>query len=267
MKIQRLFTRVQFDERLFSGFDDFYRAQRDKIQINNINDAINGKCDKDIEKRARNLYKDWAYAKNNYTEDAFVQTSLDAVHNKETFALGIYVKSDKKQNSAEECQTNYIEDKFKGLVDVFGLPKSGTSSLFISSSGSIGKTKGTTKSLDIKLSYSYSGKTLEIYGTLKHIDNYGGAQDNQFNDLIATNKDFIKNTDPNIYTLTIYSGTYFKPKKVSALKVYENSQNKVSQIDDLENVLKDIIISWLQINFPDTSLDEQNRVKAYVKKS
>jgi hypothetical protein len=67
--------------------------------------------------------------------------------------------------------------------------------------------------------------------------------------------------------LTIYSGTYFKPKKVDALKAYENNQNKVSQIDDLENVLKDIIISWLQINFPDTSLDEQNRVKAYVKKS
>lgn len=259
MKLLR--NRLYFSERLFSGFDDFYRAQRDRIQISNLNDAVSGKYDKDIEKRAKNLYKDWAYARNNYTEDAFIQTSLDAVHNKEMFALGIYVKNDKKQNSAEECQTNYLKDRFSPLVDVKGLPKSGSGALFIKD-GKIGKTKGTTKSLDIHISYTYSGKTLDIYGTLKHIDNNGGAQDNQFKDLILTNQELVKNSNPDIYTITIVSGTYFRKDKIKTLQSYENDLNKFSLVDDVETVLKSIIISWLSSNFPD-SISEQDRVNNF----
>ena len=251
---------LRFNQKLFSEFDDYYRASRDKIQINNVNDAIQGKQDIQISKKAEKLYDDWAYARNNYTRDAFVQAVLTAIHNKETFALGMFVKNDKKQNSAEECQLEFIKSKFSTLLTkIEGLPKSGKGSLFFKS-GAVSSTKGTTKSLDIHMSYTYSGKTLEIYGTLKHIDNIGGAQDNQFKDLVLTNQEFIKNKTPDLYTITIFSGSYFKNPKISELKTYETDTNRVAQIDSLKDCLVSIVVSWLSTNFPD-SKDEQERIK------
>lgn len=254
---------LRFRQKLFSGFNDYYRASRDKIQMSNVDDAVQGKQDAQISQKAEKLYDDWAYARNNFTKDAFVQLVLDSIHNKETFALSMFVKNDKKQNSAEECQVEYIKSKFSGLLKVIkGLPKSGKGALFFKS-GSVSSTKGTTKSLDIHMSYVYSGKTLDIYGTLKHIDNKGGAQDNQFKDLILTNQEFSKNKTPNLYTITIFSGSHFKTGKVAELKKFETDTNKVTQIDDLRDCLIDIIVSWLSTNFPD-SMDEQEKVKKYT---
>ena len=59
---------LRFNQKLFSGFDDYYRKNRNQIQENNYNDLINGSQDDNVKKRAKNLYKD-----NNICTDNFQQ--------------------------------------------------------------------------------------------------------------------------------------------------------------------------------------------------
>ena len=49
---------LRFNQKLFSGFDDYYRKNRNQIQENNYNDLVNGSQDDNVKKRAKNLYKD-----------------------------------------------------------------------------------------------------------------------------------------------------------------------------------------------------------------
>lgn len=256
---------LRYNQRLFSGFDDYYRKNRNRIQENNYNDLINGSQDNNVKTRAKNLYKDNYNLQKKFTEDAFIEAALNGVHNQETFAVLIFAKSDKKQDSAEECQAEYIRSNYKNLLkEIKILPKSGNRSLYVGN-GKISPTKGAnnTKTLDLEMTYEFGGKSLKFYGTLKHIDNQGGAQKNQFTDLLLTNQEFYKNSDPNIITLTIVSGTYFKPIRMKELGTYSSKTNYAVKIDDLKDILKNCILNWLSNEFPDETT-EYERVKNYA---
>lgn len=256
---------LRYNQKLFSGFDDYYRKNRNQIQENNYNNVVNGSQDDNVRTRAKNLYKDNYNLQKKFTEDAFIEAALNGVHNQETFAVLIFAKSDKKQESAEECQAEYIRSNYKNLLkEIKILPKSGKGSLYVSG-GKISPTKGKTitKTLDIEMTYEFAGRILKFYGTLKHTDSSGGAQKNQFNDLILTNQEFSKVSDPNIITLTIVSGTYFKPIKMKELSAYSSKTNYSVKIDDLKDVLKKCILEWLKREFPDEKT-EYERVKNYA---
>lgn len=260
MIIRRVLKQKSFSSA--TNFNDFYRECRSQFQEKNYNDLVSGSQDDNIKKRAKNLYKDNTTLQKKFTEDGFIQAALDGVHNKETFAVLMFVKSDKKQNSAEECQYKFIKDKYdKILKEIKLLPKTGNGSMFIGG-GKISSTKGnsTAKSIDIELVYEFKGKSLKYYGTLKHIDNQGGAQDNQFNDLLLTNGEFSKVSDPDIITLTLVSGTYFKTNKMNELSNYSSGANFPIKIDDLGKVLTTTILNWLSVNFPDETI-EPKRIK------
>lgn len=256
---------LRFNQKLFSGFDDYYRKNRNQIQENNYNDLVNGSQDNNVKKRAKNLYKDNYNLQKKFTEDAFIEAALNGIHNQETFAVLIFAKSDKKQDSAEECQAEFIRSNYKNLLkEIKILPKSGKGSLYVSN-GKISSSKGSTitKTLDLEMTYEFNGKTLKFYGTLKHIDNQGGAQKNQFTDLLLTNQEFSKISDPNIITLTIVSGTYFKPLKMKELNSFSSKTNYSVNIDSLGNILKKCILEWLKREFPDDKT-EYERVKNYA---
>ena len=260
-----IIKRILQQQKTFSSttnFDDYYRESRNQFQEKNYNDLVSGSQDDNIKKKAKNLYKDNSTLQKKFTESGFIQAALDGVHNKETFAVLMFVKSDKKQNSAEECQFKFIKDKYDTLLkEIKLLPKSGSDSLFITG-GKISNTKSgsSAKSIDIEMTYEFNKKKLKYYGTLKHIDNHGGAQDNQFNDLLLTNIEFSKISDPDITTLTIVSGTYFKTNRMNELNKYSSSTNFQVKIDDLGKVLQSTILNWLSSNFPDEVI-EYKRIK------
>ena len=250
-------------QRLYSEFENYYRNNRNQIQEKNYNNIVAGNEDENIRKKAKSLYKDNSTLQKKFTEEGFIQAALDGVHNKETFAVLMFIKNDKKQNSAEECQTNFIKDKYSKLLkEIKLLPKSGKGTLFING-GKITGSGNSTKSIDLEMTYEFGGKTLKFYGTMKHIDGYGGAQDNQFTDLLLTNQEFVKLSDPNIITLTLVSGTYFKPVKMKELTKYNTPTNYTIHIDDLGNIVKKCILEWLQREFPDEKT-EYERVKNYA---
>lgn len=90
--------------------------------------------------------------------------------------------------------------------------------------------------------YNYKSYELLGYGTLKYTKGlFGGLQEEQFNDVKFTLKNFIKNTDKNIFTFALLDGTYFN-NKIKELNSFDNIKNKICSSDEIINEIKQYCI-------------------------
>jgi hypothetical protein len=141
----------------------------------------------------------------------------------------------KRQNICEIMQIDYM--KYLG----FNIKKS---TIRIDKSK---KSKYPIKSIDVEID--------DKYGMLKHIDENGGAQDNQYNDLI----NFCNYADDEkILYYVVISGAYFTPKK---LLNFQNRElcilvNLNKSIEDILSEHKLLILNDINVKY----------IESYIKK-
>ena len=179
------------------------------------------------------------------------------------------MKSDLKQNISESSQLSYLK-KYSGIIlnnnyssidNIEKLPTSGSRAIYIKN-GYISNTKSSiSKSVDLKITYNFRNKHCIFYAAMKYISSNGGHQDNQFNDIILINQQFIKIKNPDIFTLSILDGEYFsknnKKKLTDLNNKFKTDRNVCLTSEEVGNYLISCIIKWLDETFrADSKKDE-----------
>lgn len=233
-------------------------------QLNNIRDIQKGIKDKEIMKKAKNEYlrNQVVYKTNFPTEKDFVDYVLLEVKKLKPdnpFVLSRFMEDVYKQNIAELQQIEFIKNYFGNIFinnynsnindAIIKLPTGGKKSLFPKDGNITNIRTKDTKSIDLFMVYTFNNDKINIYASLKHTEGVGGEQDNQFNDLKTTGKEFKKINNPNILTLCIVSGSYYERnnyKKVNELQsISDSSSNFNVYISDVGHVLIKYIVNWL----------------------
>lgn len=164
------------------------------------------------------------------TENEFINSAelLEQIKSNKVVAA-FFAKDPKKQNFYEKVALDYLKDMFS----IIKLPASGSKAIFISK-GTISNNKNLgSKSIDFLIEYNNN----KYYISHKYINEAGGAQDHQFNDLL----DFIDNSNyaTNNYYLAIGDGGYFIKNKIDTINKYIKSDRVFfCNINEVENVIK-----------------------------
>ena len=143
-------------------------------------------------------------------------------------AASFFIKDPGRQNISE----NYFSDvisKFENVENFVNHPSS--VKLFLVEGRIVKERVNEVKSID----FTWKSYGKNVYATQKYTKASGGAQDNQFNDVI----NFLKNTKGNSSDLffAIVDGDYYTKQKIKILKEYERENVKVCSGFDVEEVL------------------------------
>lgn len=213
---------------LIESFNNFCNPRLKQITLLNYDKLI------------KNLYSDSIKIKiKNYIEkfylDESVSSIIDKINNDKLFAM-FFIKDPKKQNFYECMQIEYI----KNILGCYDVKKLTNILYFDYDSITNFKTNTSTKSID------FISNRYELLFTAKHIQENGGAQDNQFRDLIIFINTYsnIKNwlNYKNYKLIIVISGNYFNTKIVSnILENINNSNILILNLNDI-NSINDFII-------------------------
>lgn len=168
------------------------------------------------------------------------QISIDVVIDRmktDSLLRSLFRKEPRKQNILEVCQMKWIKANL--YPDVVKLPQYTGGTYFCDGKKvkCVQETRppNATKTMDLHV------PSENIYMFLKYTDGSGGAQDNQFKDVVQTLKEIGKYYDANptsIDTFVIYAdGTYYTDKKLQYLKdmIPMNLTDKI-KVDQVSNI-------------------------------
>lgn len=242
-------------------FEEYYRKKKESAQLKN-KEALSK--DPLIDKKAASYYNRISWISVKYPLlDSYIKYCKDQLAADDTNTAILYVKDDMRQSTnTEGAQIEYMKTYFSKILNnsyasgdqIQKLSNSGKGALYISK-GNITSIRpsGTVKSIDFKIQYNFREKCCMFYGTLKFTENSGGHQDNQFNDVQETNREFVKIEDPNIYTLSVLDGKYYtsgNEKKINQInRYYQTERNKAMKCDKVGEYLIESIIKWIKYTF------------------
>lgn len=158
-----------------------------------------------------------------------------------------FMKDPKKQNIYEKCQMEYLSNKYKDI-------KKSSNICFYNGNIIYETLPISTKSID------FISEQYKIYFAAKHIDGYGGHQDNQYRDLFNFIIEYkkIKNIEYKLFI--IISGTYFI-KKIIDMKIHENENISIIDLNKIDENKK--TLGQFYTNNYDKILDGVNLIKLY----
>lgn len=217
--------------------NNIYEKQSLKMRIENLKDVI-----KNPKKYQEKLIK---YSKKHNLEYEFLQQEL--LEN--IYLMNEMAKEPSKQNFHELVARDYILENYKEFLNFEILPKkskNGIESIYLTN-GQIVKesdlsTRNHTKSIDFK--WEYKGFT--IYATHKYTKDSGGAQDNQYKDVISFLEHAKQNINNKILFVAICDGKYYVGKRSDELrKSILNTKCIVTTIYTLKKDL-DILINFFK---------------------
>lgn len=142
-----------------------------------------------------------------------------------------FIKEPGRQNISENIVAEQIS-KIKDINNFINL--SSSVNLFVIDGKITNIRIDGIKSIDF--TWNYKGK--KVFAAQKYTNEFGGAQDNQYNDVINFLKNCQKNE--NHIFIAIVDGKYYNKTKMNNLKKYEKDNVKVCSINDLEEVLHQI---------------------------
>ena len=159
--------------------------------------------------------------------------------------ISLFSKDPSKQNFYEKTAAEFISN-INEVHNFKNLPGSGKNTIFIVDD-EIGpskikkQTEFEIKSIDF--SWEFATNNIACYAFHKYIKENGGAQDNQFNDVLSCIKAAKSKTkNSNHKVLFICDGEYFIDKKMNILKKeIENNNHVVLRIEEVENYLNNLI--------------------------
>ena len=201
---------------------DFEEIKKDQRKINRT-------------KLRQSLDEDWVIEKiNKYIERHRLNYSIEDVKKEiltSDLVASIFIKEPNKQNFTEKIISDAI--KKNDLVENFMTSKDGE--IFLENGKITKERKVGNKSIDF--SWKTNGKN--VYASQKYINESGGGQDNQFNDV----KNFLmnaQNSNKDEFFIAIVDGKYFNQSKMNYLKSFEDDNIFVCSIYSLQEVLKKI---------------------------
>ena len=201
---------------------DFEEIKKDQRKINRT-------------KLRQSLNEDWVIEKiNKYIERHRLNYSIEDVKKEiltSDLVASIFIKEPNKQNFTEKIISDAI--KKNDLVENFMTSKDGE--IFLENGKITKERKVGNKSIDF--SWKTNGKN--VFASQKYINESGGGQDNQFNDV----KNFLmnaQNSNKDEFFIAIVDGKYFNQSKMNYLKSFEDDNIFVCSIHSLQEVLKKI---------------------------
>lgn len=211
--------------------NNIYEEEAKKRIKNNMKDAL-----KNTKEYQKKLEK---YAEKFELEIEFLQQIVL----EDIFLINQILKSPTKQNYQENTAKKYILQNYPEFKDFKILPKNSTKSLYIANGLIIDKnnlsTNNHTKSIDFQWKYL----KFNIYATHKYTKESGGAQDNQYKDIISFLEHAKQHTKGENLFVAICDGEYYlKNNRLNDLKTKVlNTNCVVCTIETLKKELDDLI--------------------------
>ena len=166
----------------------------------------------------------------------------EQIKNKDLTTLSIFAKDPSKQNFYEKTAAEYIK-QIKGVKDFINLSNSGENALFIDKDNVRKRSDfvGELPSKSVDFQWIFIINNTKYYAFHKYIGEKGGAQDNQFNDILKSIVAARSNiTSAKHKVLFICDGRYFIKSKIKVLaNAIINENHKVLTIDELEKFLNE----------------------------
>lgn len=187
-------------------FNDIVVQKEQEMLMDNFNDLYTNIKRSDYQEKINNYCVKFGFS----PEDV-----EDLIYNNKMFA-SFFIKEPSKQNFTEKLVAELLETET--------LPQSGKRCVRFDSNGNIQnkRTADTSKSADF-----YLGQT---YITQKYTRNNGGAQDNQYNDVV----DFLKKGSIHHKVAAIVDGDYWDKRRNELSQYFcENENVQVVSMDDI----------------------------------
>lgn len=173
--------------------------------------------------------------------------------NDDVFALG-FVKDPARQNFHENFAAEYIKN-LPSVTAFEQLPKGGRNAKTVISGMVVDylqaqQTHKKQKTIDFEFNIVNSdNRLIKVYASHKYTKDSGGAQDNQYENLINFMEHAKDNRDKDVYFLAICDGPYFQKTDAHGLSkierlndmFYTNNKLKAITIEDIETTISDTL--------------------------
>ena len=188
-----------------------------------------------------------------------------------SFAL-TFAKDPGKQSIHQHIAADYIK-QLPTISNFKELPAGGKNALYcvdgVVVNGEMYKDK-VVKSIDFYWEYIFEDKKLEFYATHKRTDRDGGAQDNQFNDVLVFHENAKKCKNKNIVLLSITDGQYYKERYTkdatfsgTRLEYYKDrccgERSCATSSNGLLRGIIPFIVEWLDYSFESCDIVEEKK--------
>ena len=220
-------------------------------------------------KEDEKTYKKWLkeYAKNQekrdekYAEEQDVSLSYVRYKKRtDTDFLLLFAKNPTRETIHQTYAIETIKQNLPYFSSFRALPAGGKNALYIINGEISGqearkKTNRAVKSIDAEGILNVARKEIRIYFSLKYTKDAGGAQDNQYGDLIAFLKEGAKSKEKDAYFIAIADGEYYKKKETKYAEKEESRLEylntafgprcRAASLENLEGVIIEIILENL----------------------
>lgn len=147
------------------------------------------------------------------------------------FAISVFMKDPKKQNVYEKILLKHLTDSG---INAKKLPPSGKNALYCKN-GRIKNIQKKDRPKELKsLDFEIKINNKVIYLVHKYTNEDGGAQDNQYNDVIHQLNNLDSNTTPNVWLCL--DGPYYNKERIEYLK----SINPNIKIVNRNNIIQEL---------------------------
>ena len=215
-------------------------------------------------------YKKWIkeYAKNQekrdekYAEEHGVSISYIRYKKRtDTDFLLLFAKNPTRETIHQTYAIDEIKKNLPYFSSFRALPAGGKNALYIISGEISGqearkKTKRAVKSIDAEGILNVAEKEIRIYFSLKYTKDNGGAQDNQYGDLITFLKEGAKSKEKDVFFIAIADGEYYKKKETKYAEKEESRLEylntafgprcRAASLETLEGAIIEIILEKLE---------------------
>lgn len=194
---------------------------------------------KDLENNIRNLReKIHNYATKFHVHPDDIRRKIET----DILFANCFAKDPTKQTSHEQIAAHYIS-RLPFVNNFRKLPVNGKEAFYVAEGGEI--MAGTARQGHIKtLDFTWQTNDFTCFATHKYTKNSGGAQDNQFADVLGTMHRWSKgNAQPNTVLFAILDGKYFTSEKMREVKQEMRLAKPMSfalPISELEPCLKQL---------------------------
>lgn len=173
---------------------------------------------------------------NHLNNNPHLNLSLEEIQDKilkDDLIASFFIKNPSKQNISEKLIGNFLENL--PIIENFRTLPNKSDFLV---DGKITKMRiAGIKSIDFM--WKIGNKT--CIATQKYTTGAGGAQDNQFNDVISFLKESQNNNDPELIIFAIVDGDYYTPEKIRILKnISDNPKTFVCGFEEIEEICQKI---------------------------
>ena len=145
-----------------------------------------------------------------------------------------FAKAPSRTGFHESIAAEWLRKELNLPIDV--LPKAGTNSFYITSDGVIAQVSDDERKPSKSLDFQWQVGDITFYAMHKYTREGGGAQDNQFKEMLATLDNFIRATNKKKVFIVIADGAYYTKTKMDELKSLTRDHTPKSFAVHIEDV-------------------------------